>query len=49
VREDGDDVFEQRTTGVNPALSDPSVKPAPAVDCPSQFGNTDIVTVRFTP
>jgi hypothetical protein len=49
VREDGDDVFEQRTTGVNPALSDPSVKPAPAVDCPSQFGNTDIMTVRFTP
>jgi len=49
VREDGDDVFDQRTTGVNPALSDPSVKPAPLVDCPRQFGNTDIMTVRFTP
>ena len=49
VREDGEDVFSQRRTGVNPALADPSVKPAPAVDCASQFGNTDIMTVRFTP
>ena len=49
VREDGEDVFAQRTTGVNPALADPSVKPAPPVNCGSQFGNTDIMTVRFTP
>lgn len=49
VREDGADVFAQRSTGVNPALADPSVKPAPPVDCGSQFGNTDIMTVRFTP
>ena len=38
-----------KTTGVNPALSDPSVKPTPAAVCPSQFGNTDaylsVVTV----
>ena len=49
VREDGEDVFSQRRTGVNPALADPSVKPAPALDCVRQFGNTDIMTVRFTP
>ena len=49
VREDGDDVFAQRTTGVNPALSDPSVKPAPGVVCPGQFGNTDIIAAHFTP
>ena len=49
VREDGEDVFAQRSTGVNPALADPSVKPAPPVDCGRQFGNTDIMTVRFTP
>ena len=49
LREDGQDVFTQRSTGVNPALSDPSVKPSPGVVCDSQFGNTDIMTVRFTP
>ena len=49
VREDGDDVFDQRRTGVNPALSDPSVKPAPGVVCPHQFGNTDIEVARFAP
>src|SRR3954467_13657180 len=48
VREDGDDVFDQRRTGVNPALADPSVKPAPPVDCPHQFGNTDIEVAHFT-
>jgi len=48
VREDGDDVFDQRRTGVNPALADPSVKPAPPVDCPDQFGNTDIEVAHFT-
>ncbi len=43
------DRLSQRATGVNPALSDPSVKPAPGVVCPSQFGNTDAMTVRITP
>ncbi len=49
LREDGQDVFTQRSTGVNPALSDQPVKPAPGVVCDCQFGNTDIMTVRFTP
>ena len=49
VRGDGADRLSQRTTGVNPALSDPSVKPAPGVVCDGQFGNTDIMTARFTP
>ncbi|HZX56017.1 MAG TPA: sialidase family protein, partial [Ilumatobacteraceae bacterium] len=47
VREDGDDVFDQRRTGVNPALDDPSVKPAPQFDCPHQYGNTDIEVAHF--
>ncbi len=42
-----------RTTGTNPALSAPSDKPAPGVVCPglagSAFGNTDVMTVHFTP
>jgi hypothetical protein len=49
IRGDMADRLSQRATGVNPALSDPSVKPAPGVVCESQFGNTDLVTVRFTP
>ena len=49
IREDGEDRFTQRTTGVNPALSDPSEKPAPQVDCTPQFGNTDVVVARFAP
>jgi len=28
---------------------DPSVKPAPPLECPQQFGNTDIYVARFTP
>ena len=36
-------------TGVNPALSDPSVKPAPQLACPAAFGNTDVYVARFTP
>ncbi len=28
---------------------DPSVKPAPPLECPTQFGNTDIYVARFTP
>ena len=49
IRGDMADRLSQRNTGVNPALSDPSVKPAPPVVCGSQFGNTDAMTVRFTP
>ncbi len=49
LREDGQDQLIQRTTGVNPALSDPSVKPAPPLACPAQFGNTDARVARFTP
>ncbi len=40
-RGDMADRLTWKTTGVNPALSDPSVKPAPPTACPSQFGNTD--------
>ncbi len=43
------DRLSQRTTGVNPALSAPSQKPAPGVVCPAQFGNTDAMTVRIIP
>ena len=49
IRGDGQDRFTQRTTGVNPALSDPSQKPAPRVVCAPQFGNTDVVVARFAP
>jgi hypothetical protein len=49
IRGDGADRLTLRTTGVNPALSDPSVKPAPGLDCPSQFGNTDTYVATFTP
>jgi len=33
----------------HPEQDDPSVKPAPPVDCPAQFGNTDIYVAHFTP
>jgi len=49
IRGDMADRISQRDTGVNPALSDPSVKPAPPAVCPSQFGNTDAMVARFTP
>ena len=49
IRGDMADRLSRRDTGVNPALSDPSVKPAPPVVCNSQFGNTDAMTVRFMP
>ncbi len=49
IRGDMADRLSQRATGVNPALSDPSVKPAPGVVCPAQFGNSDVVVVHFTP
>ncbi len=49
TRGDMADRLSQRITGINPALSDPSVKPAPPVVCPNQFGNTDIIVARFRP
>jgi len=49
IRGDMADRISQRDTGVNPALSDPSVKPAPPAVCLSQFGNTDAMVARFTP
>jgi BNR repeat-like domain len=49
IRSDGADRFSYKVTGVNPALSDPSVKPAPPVVCPKNFGDTDVVVSRFTP
>ena len=49
IRGDMADRISQRDTGVNPALSDPSVKPAPPAVCPIQFGNTDAMVARFTP
>jgi hypothetical protein len=49
LRGDMADRLSQRVTGVNPALSDPSVKPAPPTVCPAQFGNTDPFVTKFTP
>jgi hypothetical protein len=49
LRGDMADRLSQMATGVNPALSDPSVKPAPKVVCPSQFGNTDVFVAKFVP
>ena len=49
LRGDMADRLSRRETGVNPALSDPSVKPAPPVVCASQFGNTDPYVSKFTP
>lgn len=46
ARGDMADRMAQRDTGVNPALADPSVKPAPALACPAQFGNTDAVVAH---
>ena len=49
LRGDMADRLSRRETGVNPALSDPSVKPAPPVVCDSRFGNTDPYVSKFTP
>jgi hypothetical protein len=48
-RGDGTDRRGFRNTGVDPALTDPSVKPAPQVVCPAGFGNTDSYVARYTP
>jgi hypothetical protein len=34
--------------GLDPYADDPSVKPAPPVDCPPQFGNTNAFVARIT-
>ena len=49
LRGDMADRLSQRETSVNPALADPSVKPAPPAVCPAQFGNTDVFVTKFTP
>ena len=49
LRGDMADRMSQKGAGVNPALDDPSVKPAPPVVCPAQFGNTDAWVSYFTP
>jgi len=49
IRSDGADRLSQKRTGVNPATTDPSVKPAPPIDCPADFGDTDVFVARFTP
>ena len=49
LREDGEDVFTQRSTGVNTALAGPVSKPAPGLVCPANFGNTDVFVASFTP
>ncbi len=48
VRGDMGDRVASRT-GKNPYADDPSVKPAPPVDCPPQFGNSDALVGRITP
>ncbi len=49
IRSDGADRLSYKLTGINPAASDPSVKPAPPTACPENFGDTDAVVSRFTP
>ena len=52
-RGDMADRLTLKTTGVNPALSDPSQKPAPPLVCTGQFGNSDayvsVLTITPTP
>lgn len=50
-RGDMADRLAWKTTGVNPALADPSVKPAPPLVCATQFGNTDayVSVLTITP
>jgi hypothetical protein len=40
---------DDETPATGKGAPDPSVKPAPPVDCPAQFGNTDVRVARFTP
>ncbi len=49
IHEDRDAHDDQQGKRVGPADPDPSVKPAPPMDCGSQFGNTDAFVSYFTP
>jgi hypothetical protein len=40
---------DDETPATGKGAPDPSVKPAPPVDCLAQFGNTDVRVTRFTP
>ncbi|MEO5680466.1 MAG: hypothetical protein ABIS47_12450, partial [Acidimicrobiales bacterium] len=48
IREDGEDNAARRA-GRDPYADDPSVKPAPPLACPPQFGNSDAFVARITP
>jgi hypothetical protein len=47
VRGDMGDRLASRR-GIDPYANDPSVKPAPPLDCPPQFGNTNAFVARIT-
>jgi BNR repeat-like domain len=49
TRGDMADRVSRRTTGINPALSDPSIKPSPPAVCGPQFGNTELYVSKFIP
>jgi hypothetical protein len=44
---EGDEAGED--SGQGPDAEDPSVKPSPPIDCPANFGNTDVHVARFVP
>ncbi len=48
-RSDGVDRRGFRNTGVDPALHDPSEKPAPPEHCPANFGDTDSFVSAYDP
>lgn len=49
VRGDMADRLQLKTTGVNPAATPPSEKPAPPTACPDQYGNTDVYVSVLDP
>jgi hypothetical protein len=49
IRSDGADRLSYKLTGVNPAVGEPVVKPAPPAVCPKNFGDTDVFVARFKP
>jgi hypothetical protein len=49
IRSDGADRLSYKLTGVNPAAGEPVAKPAPPIDCPANFGDTDVFVARFAP
>jgi hypothetical protein len=48
AREDMEDLITRRLGG-DPYVDDPSVKPAPPLDCPPRFGDSDAYVARITP